>query len=155
MIGDKQLRGVKAVAFAGAALRVVSPEGEVIEQLDLTPGPIDLTPFHGMQRLGHIELDGVYPVNQRNGSQPPVIRSPRIHESAANPDFEPSSERRAQREMQSQINRIVNRSLQRADERRQRQAEERRQVEPDLVEDLDEQVQPEPAEADQVSTDES
>lgn len=108
------LKGVRAIAFDGAFITVVDPEG-VTHTVSVDPGPVDLTPYQPLCNLGECELDGflVYASTGARGALLPQG----LYASAASETYSPSMAEKQEAQMRQLVKGMVRNQLARERER--------------------------------------
>lgn len=108
----KRLIGVHAIAFNGAQMRVLSDKGEVLGEIDLEPGPVDLSPYDPIMGLGELEYQGLL-ITKSNDRRLQTIKTDKRHDTAANPEFIPSGERREYFKLAKMVEMVVQKTEER------------------------------------------
>lgn len=99
-------RLARFASASGGTLSAITPEGELLLDVAVPPGIVHASPFIDLLPDGSewALSDGLSVVEPRSGYA--VQEAPGMFNSAANPDFAPSSADSLQREMLVQLNRM-------------------------------------------------
>lgn len=104
----QNLKGMKVIAFNGAALRVTNSEGEILGEISLPAGPVDLTAYAPLTAMGDVEATGVFIASNAAGRLK-TYKSERHTESAAASEYHMPYAQQQEMMMERMVERVVKR----------------------------------------------